>query len=1142
MTSRRSGTSVRSWRRFGRSQVAQLIFAAASFSLLLAATAFSIGGVGSVSVRIRPVDESFDVRNVRAKIPVSSSARVGIVPRPNTMRALTRLSKNSSQVIESLDPLTGTIQDLVRWKGELRVASKTPLKKSVTVWLKKHFALVGIDKNDVKSLHLVATDRFPGGDVRFTWNQFYRGIPAYDNHLIVYTANHQISQISGSPNRNLKVKSVKPKITAAKAVGLLIKSLPFAARRHLKLKSHSHKATHTTLFSGNSRASLKLFNLGRGKTILAWQITYAPVDALNINAVVDARTGRLLKRFNNVSMIKANVWDTYPGATVGGTVHSVDLSQWVDDFDTTGLFSSKNNFVVLARLLNSDPTDFHFFTPQTLPVQGDSLATERDPFFGGPLFGCPAVGCSWAPGPNGWKRNMDQSAVQLFYFANEYIDHLASKPIDFQFNSAGGLMLLVLDFSGSPTTSGETEEPSNFNNAAASSSILPNGDIIRRIDFYLFRRDSSNPSSNWIYPTEDASIVFHELTHLMSFQLNRLAMSTGSYDAAAQANAINEALSDWFSVDFELQQHYLEDSDAPGEVSIGQFSTDSNGGLRTQPLDCPVGTAAKSCSRNGVSSTIKGNGGYTYSDFGKISVSGTEPHADGEIIGETLLDLRRVLVKDLGENVGETAVQTLITAAIARLPENPTYLDLRDAILAANKDGKIEKIIWAVFAHRGMGVDARAGELLDPLTDYRNYKRPVAGFSKTPQEHASNPETPRRLSGTLDGSFGNDGKRTLEYHDLLGAAAPTHLTDVATQADGKIVITGSADHKLLVWRLNSNGSYDETFGDKNVGQGSVVWEAQASDPNLSQSKGVAIAIQNDGKIDIAGTVGHKLAVWRFNSDGHLDASFGNSGVFTYQDSDPDGTPVAMDIKNIALQKNRILICGYAGTRFMWGVTYSGELDKTFANNGVKALSAGNQFKINKINVLSSQKIYVTGAVPGTAFNIVMRLNEDGSKDTSFQTQSLSGGSLSGGPTSARDTAITQDGKMVITGEVQSAMFVWRLLPNSDPDNSLGTDGSVSRSSGEDAQGKGVVVQSNGKIVVTGRAGNNFHLWRLNKDGSFDESFVHDGDRTIEVRSPHNDKWPSEGNAIVMQSDGKYVVVGNANHRYGFVWRFNNYDS
>src|SRR5207249_1714557 len=131
---------------------------------------------------------------------------------------------------------------------------------------------------------------------------------------------------------------------------------------------------------------------------------------------------------------------------------------------------------------------------------------------------------------------------------------------------------------------------------------------------------------------------------------------------------------------------------APGEVRIGNYVGWGNDLIRFQPLDCPVGTTSGACP-GGVAT---GPGGFTYGDFGRVG-GRTEVHADGEIWGETLWDLRGAL--------GSSTAEGLVTRAMELSPANPSFLDMRNSILQADTvaGGANHNAIWSVFAHRGMG-------------------------------------------------------------------------------------------------------------------------------------------------------------------------------------------------------------------------------------------------------------------------------------------------------------------------------------------------------------------------------------------------------------------------------------------------------
>jgi hypothetical protein len=105
-------------------------------------------------------------------------------------------------------------------------------------------------------------------------------------------------------------------------------------------------------------------------------------------------------------------------------------------------------------------------------------------------------------------------------------------------------------------------------------------------------------------------------------------------------------------------------------------------------------------------------------------------HADGEIWGETLWDLRKAL--------GSKTTESLVTRAMELSTSNPSYLDERNSILAADlvvNKGRNQTKIWQVFAARGMGWFAASAD----------------GDDVGPVEDFSMPPAPNTPTGTLSG-------------------------------------------------------------------------------------------------------------------------------------------------------------------------------------------------------------------------------------------------------------------------------------------------------------------------------------------------------------------------------------------------------
>jgi uncharacterized delta-60 repeat protein len=108
--------------------------------------------------------------------------------------------------------------------------------------------------------------------------------------------------------------------------------------------------------------------------------------------------------------------------------------------------------------------------------------------------------------------------------------------------------------------------------------------------------------------------------------------------------------------------------------------------------------------------------------------------------------------------------------------------------------------------------------------------------------------------GTLDDAFNGGGVVTMD--DLNPVPGGTTGAGVLIQQDGKIVASASGGNDFVVLRFDANGNPDTTFN----GVGKVVTGTLSSDSSE------AVALQQDGKIVVAGTSGGDWAVVRYLVD------------------------------------------------------------------------------------------------------------------------------------------------------------------------------------------------------------------------------------------------------------------------------------
>jgi len=195
--------------------------------------------------------------------------------------------------------------------------------------------------------------------------------------------------------------------------------------------------------------------------------------------------------------------------------------------------------------------------------------------------------------------------------------------------------------------------------------------------------------------------------------------------------------------------------------------------------------------------------------------------------------------------------------------------------------------------------------------------------------------------GRLDATFGGDGKVVVDERmdpDVAGG-----ITGFALQPDGKILIAGrDPDGSIFsVMRLRSNGNLDATFS----GDGIATANGYLPGNQVSSS----LCIQQDGKIILAGQYGSwtgrsdgvGLELLRFNTNGSLDRTYGNSGVAVtpfevYRMSiagtaiQPDDKVVVASIRITGEEEGEYKTGGIALARY----SKNGVLDQSFGQGGL----------------------------------------------------------------------------------------------------------------------------------------------------------------------------------------------------------------
>jgi uncharacterized delta-60 repeat protein len=359
-------------------------------------------------------------------------------------------------------------------------------------------------------------------------------------------------------------------------------------------------------------------------------------------------------------------------------------------------------------------------------------------------------------------------------------------------------------------------------------------------------------------------------------------------------------------------------------------------------------------------------------------------------------------------------------------------------------------------------------------------------------------------NGTLDKSFGRDGKVTTDLGGEEGATA------VALQPDGKIVVAGvsndSGNNDFALARYHRAGALDPTFG-----RGGMI-TTDFGENDVAQ----AVALQRDGTIVVAGHSGPgpfgvpaDFALARYTTIGALDMSFSDDGTLTtdFTDVCPFCSAATHDYAHaLVIQPDSTIVV--AGG--------SNAIDPNGINSG---------FALARYLANGTRDLHF-----GTGGHVLTRLDCGGEGcgiDYFMHINSL---------------ALQPDGKLVAAGRFvegsgsnRCAFALARYLPNGSLDTRFGDGGQVFTFFDFDecvrTAGQALAQQPDGKVVVAGGYGFfdsncdaviDVALARYTTTGALDPSFGSAGKVTTTFKQGSED-WAY---ALAIQpQDGRLVVAG-----------------
>ncbi|MAD35868.1 cadherin-like domain-containing protein, partial [Tistrella sp.] len=494
-----------------------------------------------------------------------------------------------------------------------------------------------------------------------------------------------------------------------------------------------------------------------------------------------------------------------------------------------------------------------------------------------------------------------------------------------------------------------------------------------------------------------------------------------------------------------------------------------------------------------------------------IAAQGVTFQTDTDDTGDVTLT---VDIDDLGNSGGasETASET-VTITVDPVNDAPDITTMPDGIVTDDGPSDMDSI-GGIVALPGGGY-YQVGADTDPTSDLIVVARYDA-------------------DGRLDTSFGTDGIVTI---DSGGEYTPS---TALLQSDGKLLISGTVDtsgiHVGAILRLNADGTMDSSFGVEGV--------ALLNDPGVAFSL-TRMALDDTGRILVAGMNFTGAAgttdglLYRLLADGSIDTAFNG------------GAPVAIDLGgnetllSVAVQDDgKIVVAGANDDgAILQRYNADGTLDTGFGSSGTVTIDDPDILESSQIVLPQSTGGMIVvnmhvDADTGLPVTTLVRLTDDGSVDGSFG----SGGSLVFTGNLTTDATLLADGSMVFVGThmtidggtPSATASIIKIGADGQLDTSFGTNGEVTF--GDDLRSftiSSLTIDDNGDLLLGGSylgcgcGGDEIFAARFTTDGTpvtgfnMDPTHVEDGgftaiDPEIDIYDP--ELW------LVDNHDGMVITI------------------
>ena len=414
------------------------------------------------------------------------------------------------------------------------------------------------------------------------------------------------------------------------------------------------------------------------------------------------------------------------------------------------------------------------------------------------------------------------------------------------------------------------------------------------------------------------------------------------------------------------------------------------------------------------------------------------------------------------------------------------------------------------------------------------------------------PLTEEKEPGSLDTTWATNGKLVQQLPSTIYVQNEGGGLAIAVQSTQKIVVGGGDSGNAILVRHNQDGSVDTTFATS----GKLTFGNHCGGYFGISS----LAIDSSDRILATAFACHGIALIRITADGAIDTSFNASGAhpgFIYEDPSPNSTAnnILYGGKRIGVNivtGNNILVSTTSfgpdgGDIIFYRYDSDGDDDAAFGTAGsvMRDLGRNSEDILADIKIAADGRIVIVGwnEDSGDADFMVARFMSDGSLDPSFG----SGGAVfdyygstfmppaqDGTAQYLHGLALNSDNSVVVTGNIHAAgtsteFVVAKYESDGDVDTTFGDQGYYRTTLITVETGERVHIQSDGKIIVSGRIGPNFatsselFVTRLSADGALDTSFGASGVTLVTPPDSQSEIFEFSHD-LTVQSDGRILVL------------------